>query len=199
MSRPRKKHEKSRKTDRAARSESAAPPRSVKWPVFKAVIIFVGVMGGYYAIDHYTLLLMGDGIQTYLAMIARSSAAILRVLGHEATTSGTAIVSPEFSVQIVRGCDALDPTFAFVAAVLASPVSIWLKLPGLVVGTISLLLVNLVRIVSLFFVGIYFREIFDIMHYELWQAGFIGLAIVFWAIWVQWATRRRERMTHAAA
>jgi hypothetical protein len=29
------------------------------------------------------------------------------------------------------------------------------------------------------------------MHYDLWQAAFIVLAIVAWAIWVQWATREK--------
>ena len=91
----------------------------------------------------------------------------------------------------VRGCDALDPAAAFVAAVVASPVSVWMKVPGIVVGTLALLLMNLVRVVSLFFVGIHFPSAFEMMHKEVWQASFIVLAVLFWVIWVQWATRGR--------
>ena len=38
----------------------------------------------------------------------------------------------------------------------ASPPSVWMEVPGIVVGTLGLLLMNLVRVVSLFFVGIHF-------------------------------------------
>ncbi len=213
MSRSRKQHRRRQEKEKAAikgttepvRSEAdtgegdRARTRTSKWPVLKAVAIFVGVMGGFYAIDYYTPLLTGDGIESYLSWIARSAAAILTLLGHEASTNGTSIVSSEFAVRVVRGCDALDPTVAFVAAVLASPVSFKLKLPGLVAGIISLLLINIVRIVTLFFVGVHFRKIFDMMHYEFWQAAFIALAIAFWAVWVQWATRRPGRIDDVAS
>ena len=92
-------------------------------------------------------------------------------------------------MTIVRGCDAIEPVAAFTAAVFASPVSFWLKIPGVVVGALALLLINLARLVSLFFVGIYFPAAFDLIHMDVWQAAFIVLAICFWAIWVQWATR----------
>ncbi len=45
--------------------------------------------------------------------------------------------------------------------------------------------------VSLFFVGVYVPTVLDFMHFDFWQAAFIVLAICFWAIWVQWATRPR--------
>ena len=64
------------------------------------------------------------------------------------------------------------------------------KLPGLFIGTLVLLAVNLVRIVSLFLTGVYYPKAFDAMHADVWQILFILLAIVFWALWVQWASRR---------
>jgi exosortase/archaeosortase family protein len=56
------------------------------------------------------------------------------------------------------------------------------------------MLINLLRIVSLFFVGVYYPNAFNMIHEGVWQAAFVVLAIVFWAVWVQWATRKdRER------
>jgi exosortase/archaeosortase family protein len=78
-----------------------------------------------------------------------------------------------------------------VAAVIASPVRFARKIPGLAIGVPSLLAINLLRVVSLFYIGVHHKEIFERVHYEIWQAVFIVLAVVFWAIWVQWATRRR--------
>ena len=114
-----------------------------------------------------------------------------------ANASGTGIFSSGFSVRIVRGCDALEPTAAFVAAVLASPVVFRRKLPGLLIGVPSMLTINLGRVVSLFFIGIHFPSIFETAHYEIWQAAFIVLAVAFWAIWVQWATRDRRKKPEA--
>ncbi len=74
-------------------------------------------------------------------------------------------------------------------AVLASPVSLWAKIPGLLVGWICLPVINFLRLVSLFIIGISFPAFFDVVHEHIWQAVFVVLAIVFRAIWVQLATR----------
>lgn len=162
---------------------------SAKRPVFRAVLIFLALLAAFYTFE-FTHLARGPARHAYLRWIANTSARILTVMGHDAEADGTDVRSSRFSVKIVRGCDALDPTAAFVAAVFASPVSLWSKLPGLLIGTASLLLINLVRVVSLFYIGIHFPAAFKFMHHDVWQAAFVVLAVVFWLIWVQWATRR---------
>jgi exosortase/archaeosortase family protein len=57
------------------------------------------------------------------------------------------------------------------------------------VGTAFLAVVNLIRIASLFLIGIHFPKTFELMHGEVWQIAFILLAILFWALWIGWATR----------
>lgn len=115
----------------------------------------------------------------------------MNVLGQETSVTGSAVTSPDFAMRIVRGCDAIEPVAAFAAAVLASPVSLWFKAWGILVGVLALQVINLIRIVSLFFVGVYFPRALDVVHIDVWQAVFVVLAICFWAIWVQWATRPR--------
>ena len=73
---------------------------------------------------------------------------------------------------------------------LASPVALWTKLPGVFIGTFALMSLNLVRIVSLYYVRRYRPDVFEFMHVEVWQALFIFLAVLFWALWAVWATRR---------
>ena len=130
--------------------------------------------------------------RSYLALIARVVGGILGLFGYEAAVSETVIHTPQFSIEIVRGCDAIEPAATYMAAVLASPVGLWPKLPGILIGTAAIMLINLIRIVSLFFVGVYYRSAFDVLHEDIWQAAFIVLAVGFWAIWVQWATRVRK-------
>ncbi len=178
----------------AQRKGKGADRRRESWltakrPVLRFVVLFGVFMGLFYTC---TIIPFAEERvwPAYLLANAQASAGILRVLGEQATTSGESISSPRGSLRIARGCDAVQPSALFVAAVLASPVSMWAKLPGMIIGTASLLLLNLVRIVSLFYIQIHFPRAFEVMHIEVWQALFIFLAIALWAWWAWWAVRR---------
>jgi len=152
------------------------------------MVVFAVLMGLFYGFVH-TPANETTAFRPYLAFIARVMGGILSLAGYEASVSETVISTPQFSLEIVRGCDAIEPAAMYMAAVLASPVGVWPKLPGILIGTAAIMLINLLRIVSLFFVGVYYPDAFDILHEDVWQAVFVVLALGFWAIWVQWATR----------
>jgi len=138
-------------------------------------------------------------IQPYLELSAKISAALLRALGFETIASGTAVASSEFVVWIKRGCDAIDPTVLFMSAVLASPVSLSMKVPGLIAGLFLLLSLNLVRIVSLFLVGLYEPNWFATLHVTIWQPVFLVVAVAGWLAWATWARHQplgRARPDH---
>ncbi len=59
----------------------------------------------------------------------------------------------------------------------------------MIIGALLLLALNLVRIVSLFLIGVYSPRIFALMHIDVWQALFIFFAVLFWILWLLWATR----------
>lgn len=182
-------------------NQSVVDPRRwlvAKQPVIRAVLIFLALLAAFYTFE-FTHLARGPARRAYLKWIANTSASILTVMGHDAQADGTDINSPRFSVKIVRGCDALDPIAAFIAAVIASPVPLLTKIPGLLIGTASLLFINLLRVVSLFFVGVHFPAAFKTMHHDVWQAVFVVLAVVFWFLWVQWATRNPAPEDHDSA
>lgn len=157
-------------------------------PMLRFVVLVCVMMGAYFGV-------MSTGVcrdtlfPAYLRVNADLSAWVLRVLGHDAEAAGVSVISPQYSLSIARGCDAIDPSALFAAGVLALQVPLRAKVPGLVLGTLSLLTINLVRIVSLFFVGIHFPKAFHVMHVDVWQPAFIVLAIGFWAVWAIWATR----------
>ena len=53
---------------------------------------------------------------------------------------------------------------------------------------LALAVLNLIRIVTLFLIGVYFRKFFHMMHIDVWQALFILLTISLWFLWAWWAT-----------
>ncbi|NOT01966.1 MAG: archaeosortase/exosortase family protein [Phycisphaerales bacterium] len=129
--------------------------------------------------------------ESYLNLNARASAAIMRMVGDDATADGTTIHTSRFSLAIKKGCDAIQASAFFVFIVLASPVAAGRvrRLPVLLAGIAALLLLNVVRIVSLYYTGVHLRKWFDMMHVDVWQPIFIFLPLCFWFVWVRGARR----------
>jgi len=169
-----------------------------KRPVFQFVGLFALLMGVFYACSFLPALnrTVFPGLQRVNAIVSTS---ILNLFGEEATCEGTGISSSRFAINIAHGCDAIEPAALFVAAVLAFPAAMRTKLPALFVGTFLLLLINLVRIISLFYVGVFWPRAFETMHVDVWQPAFIVLSLFFWTLWALWATRPKPRPSENAA
>ncbi len=169
-----------------------------KRPVLGFVLLFAVLMGVFYGISAIPAI-EGKAIPAYMRFNAVVSKGIINWFGEGARTNGTLISSSRFSVDIQHGCDAIAPTMLFVAAVLAFPASLGSKIPGAVVGSVVLALLNLTRIVALFFTGIYFPRAFEAMHVDVWQPVFILFALTFWVTWAWWATRSVVRQPDVSA
>ncbi len=159
-------------------------------PVFLFLLIFGVLMGLFYAFIAFTPYYQ-HVLPSYHNLIAKMSGGILGFLGQDTTVTGMMVYSPRFSFRIIRGCDAVEATALFICGVLAFPAPFLRKVPGIIAGTLLLGILNLVRVVSLFLIGIYFPNIFDFMHIDTWQALFIFFAVTFWVLWLLWTTKRQ--------
>ncbi len=176
------------------RSKRRTSPERGAWlfskrPVFRFVLLFAAVMAAYYAFSATPLFAkhLGPG---HLRLSAAVSSAVLGVLGEETQRIDMMVASPRFSVNIRRGCDAIEPSVLLGAAILAFPVPFRRKWPGILVGVLAIQFLNLIRIISLYYTGVYFPKAFDMMHIEVWQPVFILLVLLLWLIWVFWVLRR---------
>lgn len=120
----------------------------------------------------------------YTEFVAASGRFVLRLLGVQATGGGTVITSPEFSVNILNVCNGLEVTAIFFATVLGFPATWKSKLLGLAIGYPMIYIINLVRIVVLFFLGFKQPEIFETVHYYYAQAFVILATVGVWLLWV---------------
>ena len=90
-----------------------------------------------------------------------------------------------FGVRIERGCNGVEAVIILFAAIFAFPAPLKNKLIGFTIGFFAIQLLNLVRIVSLFYLGQWNQVAFEWFHLYLWQALIILDALVVWLIWLR--------------
>jgi exosortase H (IPTLxxWG-CTERM-specific) len=124
------------------------------------------------------------------AGIARLSGTVLVALGEHVTVAGCDIRSPRFAITIYNGCNGLITSLVFVSAVLAFPASWRARALGVAAGVVAIQLLNLVRVVALYYTGALLPELFDEAHVVVWQSLIILAGVALWVVWARAATRR---------
>ena len=182
-------------------SKMGTPSRLIrKGAVLRFVLWLAGLMIAFNAV-FYLWLIGSRPLQAYLSWNARVSAYLLSIFGESATATETLVASSRFGLEVKDGCDALQPIAFFIFAMLASPVPVRLRsrLVPILMGTLALLLLNLVRILTLFYTGIFFPKAFEPLHIDVWQSLFIFLPLTFWLVWAFRAMRSSGTTTHAGS
>jgi len=163
-----------------ATAARAAGPR---FPVLRFLLRFALLLGAYQVL---VLLPRADRmLYGYLRANAWGANAILRFLGQDTRLHEVTIRAADFAISVRRGCDALEPAWIYAAALLAFPAPWRTKPRALLLGVAAILALNLVRIVSLFFIGRNWPEFFPSAHLELWPAAFILAALGLWLAWLR--------------
>jgi exosortase/archaeosortase family protein len=129
----------------------------------------------------------------YMAVNAHVSAGLLRMVGEEVFASGVVLRGDRFAVSIHRGCEALEPTVLFAAAALSAPFPWRMRVAGVLSGILALGALNLVRIVSLYYVGARWPAAFQTLHVDFWPVAFIAVTLMLWLAWAVWAVRSRTQ------
>jgi len=123
---------------------------------------------------------------------AHISSFLLNILGQGTTVDNTFVTNPFFRMNIGRGCDAVSPTILFMGAVALFPAAFAHKWKTLAIAPFAFALLNIVRIVSLFLLGVYVPSLFDFAHIEFWQGVFILITILAWFYWLLQVLRKTK-------
>jgi exosortase H (IPTLxxWG-CTERM-specific) len=94
-----------------------------------------------------------------------------------------------FAIAIERGCNGVEAVIILVSAMLAFPAPWKHKLAGIGLGFLAIQAMNLVRLISLFYLGQWNRVWFDWFHLYLWQALIVLDALVVFLLWLRWLPR----------
>ena len=119
--------------------------------------------------------------------VARASGELMRVFDASVTTTGNVIGSSAsaFAVSIEAGCNGVEATLVLVAAMLAFPASWPHRLRGIAIGVVAVQALNIVRVISLFYLGQWNGAAFEWAHLYVWQALIMLDVLIVWVIWVR--------------
>jgi exosortase H (IPTLxxWG-CTERM-specific) len=123
--------------------------------------------------------------------IAALSAWLIMLFDANVVSEGIIIrdVISGFAVAIQAGCNGVEATIVMVAAMLAFPSPWRLKLWGILLGFLSVQALNMVRIISLFYIGQWNMQVFEWAHLYLWQALIMLDVLLIFLIWLRFLPR----------
>ncbi|HEV7920750.1 MAG TPA: exosortase H [Thermoanaerobaculia bacterium] len=121
--------------------------------------------------------------------IAIVSAALLNLIGQHVEVVGTAIRNDAFAVQIQNGCNGLEAVVFLCAAILSFPATWRQRGLGILATVVGIEAVNLIRVVSLFLLGRYHPDVFQLFHLAIWQAIILGIAALMFYGWTTRAVK----------
>lgn len=134
-------------------------------------------------------------VEPWTSIVARAATAAATLFDPSVMASGAALVSMKtgFAVTIVAGCNGLEAMIVLAAAVLAYPAPWKSRLVGLAAGSVAIALLNLVRIVSLFYIGQWNLTAFEWAHLYVWQVLIMLDALIVWLVWLRTLPRTAAR------
>lgn len=133
--------------------------------------------------------LAGRALAPVVAWTAGVAAAVLDALGIPTVRHGGVLASPGgFAYEIYFRCTGYLPAVLLAIGILAWPAPPRRKLVGIVLGVPALLLLNLLRLLHLFLVGLARPDLFGLVHGVLWEGAMVLAVLGLWSAWKKWAT-----------
>src|SRR5438309_1841866 len=126
-------------------------------------------------------------VAPWTAGLARVSAAIAAAFDPNVVTLGKVLRSTTngFAISIEAGCNGIEAAILLIAAMLAFPAPWKHRVVGIVAGLAAVQLLNVVRVISLFYLGQWNLGAFEWAHLYLWQALIMLDVLVVWLLWLR--------------
>ena len=128
----------------------------------------------------------------WTALLAQVCAWIVTAFDATAAAAGKVLWNTQtgFGVSIEPGCNGIEACIVLFAAIVAFPGRWRHKLVGLAAGFAAVQALNVVRVISLFYIGQWNTAVFNFAHEYLWQALIMLDVLVVWLLWVRAGNRR---------
>ncbi|WOO31264.1 exosortase H [Diaphorobacter limosus] len=129
----------------------------------------------------------------WTALLARVCAHLVLWFDTTAAAAGKVLWNTVsgFGVSIEPGCNGIEACIVLFAAIMAYPASWRHKVIGIVAGFAAVQGVNVLRVISLFYLGQWRTDVFNFAHEYLWQGLIMLDVLVVWLLWVRVVVRSR--------
>ena len=123
-------------------------------------------------------------LQPLVGLNTRIVSAVLNLLGSSNYIEGATVISEGFSFEVTPGCTSIVPTGLFISFVMAWPCRFKDKATGIAVTSAALFGINLLRLVTLYYVGAVFPGFLYIAHIYVWQFLMYAAGTALLLLWV---------------
>ena len=156
------------------------------------VLIFCGVLGSLFAIEMLNPVQRAV-IQPFTAMLANVSTAVIVPFDATVIAEGRILrdATTGFAVSIEAGCNGVEAGIVLIAGIVAFPASLQPKVIAILAGFVFVQALNIVRIISLFYLGQWNYTVFEWFHLYLWPVLIMLDVLVVFAVYLQWLGKRR--------
>jgi len=120
---------------------------------------------------------------------------LLSLLGQQHEVDGAFIRGGAQNFEIVGECTAVLPTVLLVSAIACYPAPWRSRVVGVLIGVPAVLLVNQLRLLTLWFVHGHAVDAFELVHVYLWQPLMVVLVLVLFVLWLERLAPRRAAAT----
>lgn len=183
-----------------APANAGPPEKKTGRPVGRFLAVFLVVLLVFFVFE---LTPLG---QRYLVIpvtsaVAKISTTLISTVDENARSAGKVIWNPSngFGVSIEAGCNGVEASILLIAAMLAFPSSWSQKLVGILIGLATVHALNLIRVISLFYIGQWNKEIFEWAHLYIWQALIMLDVLLVFLLWLRYLVRAQPTEQESGA
>ena len=151
------------------------------------LFIFCTVLGSLFAIEMLKPV-QEAVIQPFTGLLAALSTALILPFDDTVIAQGRILrdAATGFAVSIEAGCNGVEAAIVLIAGIVAFPASLRHKLVAILAGFFFVQALNIVRIISLFYLGQWNYSVFEWFHLYLWPVLIMLDVLIVFAIYLQW-------------
>ncbi|MEH6633917.1 MAG: exosortase H [Halioglobus sp.] len=155
------------------------------------VIVFLLVLVGLFTIEMLSPV-QAHVIVPFTTVLANISAAIILPFDSSVIAYGKVLQFGDngFAVSIEAGCNGVEATIVLIAAVLAFPAPWRARLAVVGIGFLAVQAMNIVRIISLFYLGNWNLEYFTWIHLYLWPVLIMLDVLIVFIVYLRYLSNQ---------
>lgn len=134
-------------------------------------------------------------VDTWTQFLADFSGRLMQLLDNKVVVQGSDIRNARtgYAVSIKSGCNGVEAAMILAAAILAYPAPWVRKIIGTIVGILAIQILNILRIISLYYLGEWSNEALKIAHLYVWPGLIILDALIIFLVWVYWLGHEQKK------